>query len=66
MLGTLLKVNTLAILNSSATAISWSVAIENDNINSTKSCTLEKVIISYICNDSITGSLLGAYTIVGR
>jgi hypothetical protein len=66
MLGTLLKVNTLAILNSSATAISWSVAIENDNINSTRSCTLEKVIISYLCNENLNGSLSAIYSIAGR
>ena len=66
MLGALLKVNALANLNSDATAINWSIAIENDNINSALSCTLEKVIISYICNEDLSGTKSGIYSIAGR
>ena len=66
MLGALLKVNALANLNSSATAINWKVAVESDNINSALSCTLEKVIISYICNDDLNGVQSGTYNIAGR
>ena len=66
MLGTLLKVNALANLNSSATAINWTIAIENDNINPALSCTLEKVIISYISNEDLSGTKSGTYSIAGR
>ena len=66
MIATLLKVNALANLDSSATTINWSVTVENDNILSAKSCTLVKVIISYICDDNLTNNSYVGYVLAGR
>ncbi len=59
-----LKVNTLATLNGNA--IEWSVAIENDNISSARTCTLDSVVITYICDDDLTAGTVTSEVIVGR
>ena len=66
MIGALLKVNAMANLNNSATVINWSVAIENDNIEPTRTGTLTKVIISYISDGDFGNASNGAYSIAGR
>jgi hypothetical protein len=65
MLAAYLKVNASAN-GSGSTTVDWSVAIENDNIDSARNCTLTKVIISYICTDNAVGALLNTIEIAGR
>jgi len=66
MLGALLKVNATANLSNDAKVIKWTVAVENDNINASINSKLEKVIISYMCDDDLTGVHSGTYSIAGR
>jgi hypothetical protein len=66
MLGGFLKVNALANLNGSSTAINWTVAVESDNIDPALTCTLTKVTIFYFCDNDIQSSSIQDYTIAGR
>jgi len=64
---TLLTVNSLAKPNETGTTVRWSVRIANANINSKKNCKLEKIIISYICDDDLKPSRsMGTYILVGQ
>jgi len=65
-----LAVNSSAKLNAEGTAVKWSVRIMNANIDSSKSCELQKVIISYACDDELrVGTpmeLMKTYILVGQ
>jgi len=64
---TLLTISTSAKPNAAGTAIKWSVKVANANIDPAKSCKLQKIIISYVCdNDLTTSSLTGTYILVGQ
>ena len=64
---TLLTVNSSAKPNTAGTAVKWSVRVVNANIDASKSCELQKVIISYVCdNELTTSSLTGTYILVGQ
>jgi hypothetical protein len=63
---TKLKVNASAELNAAKTTVDWSVTIDNDNIIAADTCTLHKVVISYICKNDITNNTTGSYNIAGR
>ncbi len=61
----LLKVNSLTLLNGGV--VEWSVAIENDNIDTGRTCMLTNVIVSYICaDDLVADGAVGVVDIVGR
>ena len=66
-----LAVNSSAKLNTAGTAIKWSVRIMNANIDSSKSCELKKVIISYVSDNelkagSVPNELMKTYILVGQ
>ena len=64
---TLFSVNSLAKSNAAGTAVNWSVKVSNANFDSTKSCELQKIIISYVCDDELTtSSLTETYILVGQ
>lgn len=64
---TLFGVNSLAKPNEAGTAIKWSVKIANSNIDASKSSKLQKIIISYICDEELTtSSLTETYILVGQ
>jgi len=46
-------------------AADWTVSIENHNIASANKCTLQSVIISYICDAELTGASQGVSEIAG-
>ena len=53
--------------NEAGTAIKWFMRIASSNIDSTKSSELEKLIITYVCNDVVSSSsLLETYILVGQ
>ena len=66
MSGAFLKINALADLNDDATVINWTLMIENNNIDSERTCTLKKVTISYICDEEIESASIRTYNIAGR
>jgi hypothetical protein len=66
-----LAVNSSVKLNTEGTAVKWSVRIMNANIDSSKSCELQKVIISYTGDDelkagNIPNELMRTYVLVGQ
>jgi hypothetical protein len=66
-----LAVNSSAKLNTEGTAVKWSVRIMNANIDPSKSCELQKVIISYTGDDelkagSMPKDLMKTYILVGQ
>ena len=64
---TLFSVNSLAKSNTAGTAIKWSVKVANSNIDPLKSSELQKIIISYVCeNELTTSSLTETYILVGQ
>ena len=64
---TLFSVNSLAKPNEAGTAIKWSVKIANSNIDPLKSSKLQKIIISYVCDEELTtSSLTETYILVGQ
>ena len=64
---TLFSVSSSAKPDEMGTTVKWSVKVSNANIDSSKSCTLEKVVITYMCDWKLnTGSLTGTYILVGQ
>ena len=67
MAHTLFVVNSSAKPNAAGTAVKWLVKVTNANIDSSKNCKLEKIIISYVCeNELTTSSLMETYILVGQ
>ncbi|MDR2835785.1 MAG: hypothetical protein LBV69_06255 [Bacteroidales bacterium] len=60
---TMLAIDATAEENSGA--IEWLINVKNNNIDSTVNCTLNKVIVSYICNDDLTSVSTQSYINVG-
>ncbi|MDR1951218.1 MAG: hypothetical protein LBP96_03195 [Bacteroidales bacterium] len=67
MAQTFFTVSSSAKPNEAGTAINWSVKVINANISFSKSCKLQKIIITYMCNCELnTSRLTGKYVLVGQ
>ncbi|GHT59010.1 hypothetical protein FACS18945_5230 [Bacteroidia bacterium] len=59
------QLNTGVTANVVGNTVKWSLKVNNNNIDNTKRCRIEKVIISYISDDTLTSSTINSYVHTG-